>query len=181
MAAGDTLVAAMNALILRLEPVFRFVDGLAGGRHARVLVPGEAVAHPKTRRAFARVAWLLGVELLLGFGAIGIAVGLAASGASVSWPVWMRTVVVLGITTTLFYFTWRASRGWYWAYQRLLLFTRLFPIITLVLAAIPHLYPAWMITEQIAFSLVLMGIAYYLGSAHMREVFPRPAKPGHEG
>ncbi|AYG04734.1 hypothetical protein [Gryllotalpicola protaetiae] len=171
----------MDALLARLEPTFRFLDRVAGGRHAGVTAAPEAVAHPRTRRAFARVAWLLAVELLLGLGAVAIAVGLALGGASVSMPVWMRTVVVLGITATLFYFTWRASLGWYWAYQRLLLFTRIFPIVTLVLAAIPHLYPAWMISEQIVFSLILIGIGAYLGSAQLREVFPRPGKPGHEG
>lgn len=170
----------MNALLHRLEPTFRFLDRVAGGRHAGVLADPDAVAHPRTRRLFGRVAWLLVVELLLGFGAVGVALGLVLHGASVTWIVWMRTVVVLGITTTLFYFTWRASRGWYWAYQRLALFTRIFPIITLGLAAIPHLYPPWMITEQVAFSMVLIGIAYYLGSAQLREVFPRPPKPRNE-
>lgn len=165
----------MNTLLARLEPTFRRLDRVAGGRHAGVVAPHEAVTHPRTRTAFARVAWLLGVELLLGIGAVGVAAWLALHGESVTLPVWTRTIVVLGITTTLFYFTWRASRGWYWAYQRLLLFTRIFPLVTLVLAAIPHLYPAWMITEQIVFSLVLLGIAYYLGSAQLREVFPRPA------
>lgn len=170
----------MNVLLRRLEPTFRFLDRVAGGRHARVTADPDAVAHPRTRKAFGRVAWLLVVELMLGLGAVGVAVGLAVDGASVAWIVWMRTVVVLGITATLFYFTWRASCGWYWAYQRLVLFTRIFPIITLGLAAVPHLYPAWMIVEQVAFSVVLLGIAAYLGSAQLREVFPRPAKPRHE-
>lgn len=173
----------MDALLARLEPTFRFLDRVAGGRYHGVVAAPDAVAHPRTRKAFARVAWLLALELLLGVAAVAIAVGLAVGGASVSLPVWMRTVVVLGITATLFYFTWRASLGWYWAYQRLVLFTRIFPVITLVLAAIPHLYPAWMITEQIVFSLILLGIGAYLGSAQLREVFPRPAaaKPGDEG
>lgn len=170
----------MNALLHRLEPTFRFLDRVAGGRHARVTVAPDVVAHPTTRKVFGRVAWLLVIELLLGLGAVGVAVGLAVDGASVTWLVWMRTVVVLGITATLFYFTWRASRGWYWAYQRLTLFAGIFPMVTLVLAAIPHLYPAWMITEQIAFSIVLLGIRYYLGSAHMRDAFPRPGKPRNE-
>jgi hypothetical protein len=162
----------MNTLLARFEPTFRVLDRIAGGRHAGVVVAPEVVARAHVRRAFTRVAWLLALEFLLGLGAVGVAMGLALSGASVTLPVWTRTVVVLGITATLFYFTWRASRGWYWAYQRLLLFTRIFPVVTLVLAAIPHLYPAWMITEQIAFSLILLGIAYYLGSAQLREVFP---------
>jgi hypothetical protein len=174
----------MNAMIHRLEPAFRLLDRVAGGRHAAVVAAPEAVAHPSTRRAFTRVAWLLVLELALGLGAVAIALGMALSGASVTLPVWMRTVVVLGITATLFYFTWRASLGWYWAYQRLVLFTRIFPVVTLVLAAIPHLYPAWMITEQIVFSLILLGIGGYLGSAQLREVFPRPARaprePRHE-
>jgi hypothetical protein len=174
----------MNALLTRLEPTFRFLDRVAGGRHAAVVAAPEAIAHPRTRKAFARVAWLLALEFLLGLAAVVIAVELARRGTSVTLPVWTRTVVVLGITATLFYFTWRASLGWYWAYQRLLLFTRIFPVVTLVLAAIPHLYPGWMITEQIVFSLILLGIGGYLGSAQLREVFPRPARaagePGHE-
>ena len=170
----------MNDLLARFEPTFRLVDRVAGGRHAGVEADREAVAHPRTRRVFARVAWLLLVEFALGLAAAVIALRLALGGASVTLPVWMRTIVVLGITATLFYFTWRASLGWYWAYQRLVLFTRIFPVVTLVLAAIPHLYPAWMITEQIVFSLILLGIAFYLGSAQLREVFPRPGRAARE-
>jgi hypothetical protein len=54
-------------------------------------------------------------------------------------------------------------------------------VITLVLAAIPNLYPFWMVTEQIIFSLILIGVADYLDSDHMRASFPKPggsAKPG---
>ena len=50
------------------------------------------------------------------------------------------------------------------------------PARTLVLAAIPGLYPLWMVTEQIVFSLVLIGVADYLDSDHMRSVFPRPKR-----
>lgn len=165
----------MNAIAARFEPLFRRLDRLAGGRHHDLVADEDARAHPKTRRAFRNIAWLLLLELAIGLFAVVFAVVLFARGEEVSFPVWMRTVVVLGITATLFYFTWRASRGWYWAYSRLLLFSRIFPVITLVLAAIPHLYPVWMVTEQIVFSLVLIGVADYLGSAHMREVFPKPA------
>jgi hypothetical protein len=86
----------------------------------------------------------------------------------------MRCFVVLGMTATLFYFVWRARLGYYWAYSRLRLFSRIFPVVTLVIAAIPGLYPIWMITEQILFSVVLIGVADYLGSDHMRAAFPKP-------
>jgi hypothetical protein len=85
-------------------------------------------------------------------------------------------IVVLGMTMTLFYFAWRAQRGYYWAYSRLRLFSKIFPIVALVTAAVPGLYPLWMITEQIVFSLILIGIANYLSTDHMRAAYPKPAK-----
>jgi len=94
----------------------------------------------------------------------------------VPFSVWMRTVVVLGMTATLFYFAWRASLGWRWAYLRLRLFAQIFPVITLVLAAIPGLYPVWMVTEQIVFSLIMIGIADFLTSDHMRATFAAPPR-----
>ena len=50
-----------------------------------------------------------------------------------------------------------------------------FPVITLVMAAIPGLYPVWMVTEQIVFSLIMIGIADFLTSDHMRAVFAKDA------
>ena len=61
-----------------------------------------------------------------------------------------------------------------WAYSRLRLFAQIFPVITLVIAAIPGLYPAWMITEQIVFSLIMIGIGDFLTSDHMRDAYRRP-------
>src|SRR5699024_10289534 len=95
-------------------------------------------------------------------------------GEPVPFAAWMRTVVVLGMTATLFYFFWRATKGFYWGYQRLRLFTQIFPVITLVMAAIPGLYPVWMITEQIVFSLVMIGVGDFLTRDHVRELFRRP-------
>lgn len=145
-------------------------------------IPDALREHPKTRSAFVWVWWLLGFELLVGLGAVVVAVWLAGSGADVPFAVWMRTVVVLGMTVTLCYFTWRAALGWRWAYQRLRLFSKIFPVITLVMAAIPGLYPGWLITEQILFSLVMIGIADFLTSDHMRAAFriPEPPKYGED-
>jgi len=163
-------------VVARLEPLFLRLDRLAGGRQAQVRVDGELLGHPRTRRAFAAITWLLVLEFAIGIAAVVIALILAAGGIPVAWSVWMRTVVVLGMTATLFYFAWRASLGYYWGYSRLRLFSKIFPVITLVLAAIPGLYPLWMVTEQIVFSLVLIGVADYLDSDHMRSVFPRPKR-----
>lgn len=125
---------------------------------------------------FVVITWLLIVELLIGAAAVGVAVALQLNGQRIPWAVWMRSVVVLGMTATLFYFAWRAQRGYYWAYSRLRLFSKIFPVVTLVIAAIPGLYPLWMVTEQIVFSLILIGVADYLDSDHMRAAFPRPGK-----
>ena len=166
---------------MSFEPIFLKLDGFAGGRQSALVIPDSSRAHPKTRRAFVAVTWLLVVELLIGIAAVVVAVVVVAQGIGLPWSVWMRSVVVLGMTATLFYFSWRAQKGYYWAYSRLRLFSKIFPVITLVLAAIPNLYPFWMVTEQIIFSLVLIGVADYLDSDHMRASFPKPGgltKPG---
>ncbi|RFA09684.1 hypothetical protein B7R54_11005 [Subtercola boreus] len=151
------------------------LDRLAAGRNASIRIPEEQRSHPRTERSFTVITWLLAVEFLLGITALAIALVLTLDGQQVPWPVWFRGLVVLGITTTLFYFAWRARAGYYWAYSRLRLFSRIFPIVTLVIAAIPGLYPLWMIVEQILFSLVLFGISEYLSTDHMRQAFVKPS------
>lgn len=157
-----------------LERLFLRLDRVAGGRQAGYLVAHDRIRDPRTRRAFVAIAWLLAIEVLLGVGAVVVALFLVTHGQRIPWPVWFRSGVVLAMTMTLFYFAWRAQKGYYWAYSRLRLFSKIFPIVTLVIAAIPGLYPLWMVTEQIAFSLVLIGVSDYLSSDHMRATFPKP-------
>ncbi|GAA1445255.1 hypothetical protein [Leifsonia poae] len=160
-----------------MESLLRMLDRVAGGRHAGYTIPEDNLRHPRTRRAFVVITWLLVAELVLGVGAVVVAAVLQANGQSIPWAVWMRSVIVLGMTLTLFYFAWRAQKGFYWAYSRLRLFSKIFPVVTLVIAAIPGLYPLWMVTEQILFSLILIGVADYLDSDHMRAAFPKPVDP----
>ena len=164
-----------------MESLLRRLDRIAGGRHAGYTVPEEGREHPRTRRAFVVISWLLVAELLIGVAAVAVATVRTLQGARVPFAVWMRSVVVLGMTVTLFYFAWRAQKGYYWAYSRLRLFSKIFPVVTLVIAAIPGLYPLWMVSEQILFSLILIGVADYLDSDHMRAVFPRPGNQGTIG
>ena len=164
-----------------METLLARLDRIAGGRHAAYTVPDEGRADPRTRRVFAVIGWLLAAELVIGLAAVVIAVVLTLDGHAPAFPVWMRSVIVLGMTATLFYFAWRAEKGYYWAYSRLRLFAKIFPVVTLVIAAIPGLYPLWMVTEQIVFSLILIGVADYLDSDHMRAVFPRPGNQGTTG
>jgi hypothetical protein len=161
---------------MNIESVLLEVDHLAGGRHGDHTISEEMRTDPKTRRAFVTITWLLAAGLLLGLAAVVVAVVLLVRGDHVAWVVWMRLVVVLAMTMTLFYFAWRAQRGFYWAYSRLRLFSKIFPIVALVTAAIPGLYPLWMITEQICFSLILLGIADYLSTDHMRAAYAKPAR-----
>ena len=159
---------------MSLENLLLKLDRIAGGRQAGVAISADALAHPKTRRAFTWIIWLLVAELLIGLAAVVIALVLTLGGHPQPFAVWMRGLIVLGMTATLFYFAWRAARGWVWAYSRLRLFAQIFPVITLVIAAIPGLYPAWMITEQIVFSLIMIGIGDFLTSDHMRDAYRRP-------
>ena len=160
---------------MNVESVLLEIDRIAGGRHSDHTISEEMRTDPRTGRVFVAITWLLVVELLLGSSALVIPVILGMR-HEVPWVVWMRLVVVLFMTVTLFYFAWRAQRGYYWAYSRLRLFSKIFPIVALVTAAIPGLYPWWMVTEQICFALILLGIAEYLSTDHMRAAYAKPPK-----
>ena len=160
---------------MNVESVLLEIDRIAGGRHADHTISEEMRTDPRTRRVFVAVTWLLALELLIGSAALVVPVMLQMR-HEVPGIVWVRLAVVLAMTMTLFYFAWRAQRGFYWAYSRLRLFSKIFPIVALVTAAIPGLYPLWMVTEQIFFALILLGIAEYLSTDHMREAYAKPPK-----
>ncbi len=170
------LLGWMTRIARPFEPMFRVLDRVAGGRMAERMIREDLRDHPRTIRSFAGILWILLAEMVIGTAAVVIAIVLEVNGADVGWAVWFRGLVVLAITLTLLYFAWRASLGYYWAYSRLRLFSRIFPIITLVIATIPGLYPYWMLIEQIVFSLLLIGIGDILTTDHMRSAFPRPTK-----
>lgn len=152
------------------------VERMAAGRHVDYLADQGMVQLPRTQRAFTWVMLLLAAETLVGLSAIVFALLLLVNGHPVGWAVYFRSFVVLAMTLTLFYFAWRARQGYYWAYSRLRLFSRIFPVVTLVIAAIPGLYPLWMIIEQIIFSVLLIGVGDFLTSDHMRDTFPSPKR-----
>ena len=169
------LLDGVTRLLRSLEPLFLRLDRVAGGRIAGRRV--DLAQHPKTHRGFVGILWILGAEIVVGLVAIVIAIVLTVHGMPQHGAVWFRSIAVLAITATLLYFAWRASLGWYWGYSRLRLFSRIFPIVTLVIAAIPGLYPLWMTIEQIVFSLLLIGVGDILTGDAMREAFPRSVKP----
>ena len=159
---------------MKIESLLLEIDHLAGGRHGDHTISEEMRTDPRTRRIFVVVTALLVVELVIGTAALAVPVMLGMR--EVPLIVWMRLVVVLAMTMTLFYFAWRAQRGYWWAYSRLRLFSKIFPIVALTTAAIPRLYPTWMVTEQIFFALILLGIAEYLSTDHMRAAYAKPAR-----
>ncbi|GAA4685174.1 hypothetical protein [Frondihabitans cladoniiphilus] len=165
---------------LVLERLWRTcqVDRLAGGRQHAYVVRQDMREHPTTVRTFRTFRWLLLGEVTVGVSAILIAIVLTAHGVVVPWAVWFRSTVVLMITLSLYVFAWRAQLGYYWAYARLKLFSRIFPVVTLIIACIPGLYPTWMVVEQIVFSALMVAIALLLSTRHMRAVFPAPARLG---
>lgn len=158
-----------------METFLLRIDRLAGGRMAGYRV--DRTDDPRVNRAFRAITILLVACFLLGIATVVTSAWLTASGEDVGFAVWMRCLVVLGITTTLFYFLWRARAGWYWAIRRLQLFSRIFPVVALVLAAIPGLYPWWVISEQIVFAILLIGVSDYLQSDYVRAAYPKPARP----
>ncbi|RKR74437.1 hypothetical protein [Frondihabitans australicus] len=150
------------------------IDRLAGGRQHAYVVREDMRRHESTVRAFRILRLLLLVETLVGVAAIAIAVTLTSHGVAVSWAVWFRATVVLMITLSLYVFAWRAQLGYYWAFSRMKLFSRIFPVVTVVVALIPGLYPTWMVVEQLIFSGLMVVIAVLLSTPHLRSVFPSP-------
>lgn len=103
---------------MNLEPLFLRLDRIAGGRAVDYTISEEMRVHPQTRRSFVAIAWLLVAEVVLGVTAVLVAAALALGGTTIPFAVWMRCFVVLAMTVTLFYFAWRAQKGYYWAYSR---------------------------------------------------------------
>ncbi len=155
-----------------VEPLLKFLDVVGAGRQARRRGDEEAVESGRVRRAFAAVMVLLAVVAAVDF----VAAIVAFSLPEVSWLPRMRSVIVLLITLSLFYFVWRSSAGYWWAYSRLRLFSIVFPVVTAVLALIPGLYPTWMTVEQLAVCVVLVAVAVILFSAPLRQAYPRPER-----
>lgn len=60
------------------ESLLLKIDRLAGGRQAGMRIAEADRTHRKTRRAFTWIWSLLGVEVLLGAGAVAVALVLAA-------------------------------------------------------------------------------------------------------
>lgn len=152
------------------------IDRTFGGRHGHFLVDRHELEHPKTQRAFQWVYWIFLAETVVGAAAVVIAVVLQIRGVEVGFAVWFRGIVVLLMTLTLFFFAWRAKKGYYWGYQRLRLFSQIFPVVTLVVATIPGLYPYWMVVEQIVFAVLMIGVADVLTNDHMRVAFMSPKR-----
>ncbi|MGT2462031.1 hypothetical protein [Sinomonas atrocyanea] len=152
------------------------IDRTFGGRHGHFIVDRHELEHPKTQRAFQWVYWILLAEVAVGIAAVAIAVVLQAGGTDVGFAAWFRGVVVLLMTLTLFFFAWRARHGYYWGYQRLRLFSQIFPVVSLVVATIPGLYPYWMVVEQIVFAVLMIGVADVLTNDHMRAAFMSPKR-----
>ncbi|WP_029150529.1 hypothetical protein [Microbacterium indicum] len=157
---------------MTLETLLRRVDRLAGGSLRDIRVP--RVADPRAALALRWVAWIFVGCLALGVATITIALVLTVEGSAPSLVVWMRCLVLFAITASLFYFLWRAQLGWYWAFRRLQLFTRIFPVVAIVLALIPGLFPVWVIAEQLLFGVLLIAAQVLLVSRPVREAFPKP-------
>lgn len=165
----------VSALADRVFRALR-IDMLAGGRHWRYRIDEEMRQDPTTALVFRWVRVFLALETVVGIAALVVVIVLAQSGVAVPLAVWLRATVVLLITLSLYVFAWRAQLGYWWAYSRLQLFSVIFPAVTVVLASIPGLYPLWMIAEQLIFAGLMLVIAGFLHSKHMRVAYPKPSK-----
>lgn len=111
---------------------------------------------------------------LVGAGAVAEAIELTVTGTAVNGVVWWRLIVIFVIAATLFYFWFRARSGLWWAYSRLRLFSIVFPCVAIGTCLIPGLYPAWMIVEQVTFSVLVLVVFGVLSSPPVREAYRKP-------
>jgi len=160
-----------------VEVVARVLDRIGGGRKARLRVPPERTEHPESRRILADVAMGITAAFSLDVAAVLLAVVRTEMGASLSWIVWTRLVMISLLTASLYYFVWRAQRGWWWAYSRLRLFSVIFPVVAVASCFIPGLYPTWMIIEQVVLAVILLVVATLLNSRHLRAAYVKPGPP----
>ncbi|AXG13430.1 hypothetical protein [Intrasporangium calvum] len=160
-----------------VEVVARVLDRIGGGRKARLRVPPEHTEHPESRRTLADVAMGITAAFSLDVAAVLLAVVRTEMGASMSWIVWTRLVMISLLTASLYYFVWRAQRGWWWAYSRLRLFSVVFPVVAVASCFIPGLYPTWMIIEQVVLAVILLVVATLLNSRHLRAAYVKPGPP----
>ncbi|MDC5695719.1 hypothetical protein OO014_00475 [Intrasporangium calvum] len=160
-----------------VEVVARVLDRIGGGRKARLRVPAEHTEHPESRRILADVATGITAAFSLDVAAVLLAVVRNEMGDSLSWIVWTRLVMISLLTASLYYFVWRAQRGWWWAYSRMRLFTIIFPVVAVASCFIPGLYPTWMVIEQVALAGILVVVAALLNSRHLRAAYVKPEPP----
>jgi hypothetical protein len=157
-----------------VEVVARFLDRIGGGRKATLRVPAEHTDHPESRRILADVATGITAAFSLDVAAVLLAVLRTEMGASLSWIVWTRLVMISLLTASLYYFVWRAQHGWWWAYARLRLFSVIFPVVAVATCLVPGLYPTWMIVEQVVLAAILLVVARLLNSRHLRAAYVKP-------
>jgi hypothetical protein len=157
-----------------IEAIARVLDRIGGGRHAALRVPAEHSDHPESRRILSDVATGITAAFSLDLAAVLLAVLRTEMGTPLTWIVWMRLIMISLLTASLFYFVWRAQRGWWWAYSRLRLFTIIFPVVAVGTCLVPGLYPTWMIVEQVALALILVVVASLLNSRHLRAAYVKP-------
>lgn len=160
-----------------VEVVARVLDRIGGGRKAHLRVPPEHTEHPESRRILADVAMGITAAFSLDVAAVLLAVVRNEMGDSLSWIVWTRLVMISLLTASLYYFVWRAQRGWWWAYSRLRLFSVIFPVVAVASCFIPGLYPTWMIIEQAVLAVILLVVATLLNSRHLRAAYVKPGPP----
>jgi hypothetical protein len=159
-----------------MERAFAVLDRLAAGRRAGKRAHADALADPRVGRTFRWALVMLVALLIISAVTVATALWLKRQGEDVGIVGWMRGIVALLITCTLFYFWLRARSGAVWAWSRLTLFSKIFPLVTLAIAAVPNLLPVAIVTEMIVFSMVLLAMAWTLDSRVMRAAFvPRDA------
>lgn len=167
-------VRRYSVAVMDVESLARVLDRIGGGRKAALRVPTEHVDHPESRRILSDVATGITAAFSLDVAAVLLAVVRTEMGAQLSWIVWTRLVMISLLTASLYYFVWRAQRGWWWAYSRMRVFSIIFPVVAVGTCLIPGLYPTWMIVEQVVLAGILVVVARLLNSRHLRAAYVKP-------
>ncbi|MFC4907008.1 hypothetical protein [Actinomadura gamaensis] len=98
---------------------------------------------------------------------------LAAAGASAAQPVWIRLGIVAVSSLVLVALTLRAARGSSGAYRRVRIVSTVMLAATVVIVALPGMFPVWMRLEQAACALLLAGVALIAHGRTLRTHFAK--------
>jgi hypothetical protein len=134
-------------------------------------IPAEALGHPRSASAFRQVLLLAGGYLGLSVLTLGAIVLRRDDHAMVTDAVWVRATIVVASSLLTFAFARRMAKGSRKGFLRLRIVSAVMVVATVVLVALPGLFPVWLRIEQGVCGALLLGVVVLVNGRHLRSLF----------